>query len=138
MIRYDPVLGGDPQINLDTTSLGQVGADFRDLGVECRFGDLAVVNLHNPVGVALAETDQQFLRLAVPLAADEDPIAVVVGLRAGNNRATLSCEKPPMRSKRGYLFLFHLELRLVARVLILAAAASRSIYIPARCVSPLR
>ena len=33
MIRYDPVLGGDPQINLDTTSLGRVGADFQDLGV---------------------------------------------------------------------------------------------------------
>ena len=81
------------------------------------------------MGVALAETDQQFLRLAVPLAADEDPIAVVVGLRAGNNRSDLVLRKSADALEEvGYLFLFHSKLRLIAHVLILAAAAVPEVF----------
>jgi hypothetical protein len=96
----------------------------RELFIQGWFGNLAFLYVHHQAIVISNEADVQSLFELVPLAADHDPVAVAIRLRARDNRfynvrvkTTYPLEKIPN------LFVLDLQLKRVRQVLILASAA---------------
>lgn len=99
-------------------------ADVEDLFVQRRLADFAFVDVHDEAAVGAEEADDQRLRLAIPLAADHEAVAIAVGLRARDDRLDHGgSEAADAPQQVGDLFVLQLQLRRIGEVLILAAAA---------------
>ena len=85
MLRNLPAGGFHAEHGLDPTLRRRIAPPLRDGLVQRRFGDGARFDVAHQAAVGAHETQVQFLGGLVPLATDQDPIAVMIGVRARNH-----------------------------------------------------
>ena len=77
--RKLPIFRLYTQDDLDSTLGRRISADFLNLRVQCRLGDLAFFNVFHQPAIPAHEADIQFLLRLVPLAANHDAVPVSIG-----------------------------------------------------------
>lgn len=94
-----------------------------DLFVQRGLGDLTFFQVHDETVIGADKTDVELLLGLVPLRADHEPVPVMVGIGAGDDRRDdrLGKSTDALEQVRD-LFLFQRQLLRVVDVLILAAA----------------
>src|SRR3974390_2714089 len=101
-----------------------MGAPFEDLLIEGRFGDFAFRNVNDQAIVGADKANIEALLELVPLAADHDPVAVTVRLRARDDgRDDGGIDAAEAVKQIANLFVLKPELRGIGQVLVLATAA---------------
>src|SRR6185312_15256399 len=130
------VLGRNAQHDFDSAFGRRMRAHVLDLFVDGRFGDFAFLDVLHQPAIPAHETDVQLLFRLVPLAANHHAVSIAIGLRAGDDRRNdLARNFADALEQIRYLLVLDAQLRFVADVLVLAAAATAEI--PARRLDAL-
>jgi hypothetical protein len=124
-----PIGWRQAQRYLQTAARRWIGSQLAQFTVERRIGNGAFLHVHDQAVIVSQEAKDKPLMRLVPLTADQDPVAVMVGGGAGDNRLHWVDGKPADAADQlGDLALFDLELGRVIQMLVLAAAACAEIW----------
>ena len=124
MFRHLPARGFHAEDGLDPALGRRIASPLCDGLVDGRFGDHARLDVAHQATVGAYETQVQFLSRLVPLAADQDAVAIMVGVRTRDHRLDHGRIKPTNTPEElADLPVLPTELGGVVDVLVLAPPA---------------
>lgn len=121
MFRHLPARGFHAEDGLDPALGWRIASPLCDGLVDGRFGDHARLDVAHQATISAYETQVQFLGRLVPLAADQDAVAIMVGVRTRDHRLDHGRIKPTNTTEElADLPVLPTELGGVVDVLVLA------------------